>query len=272
MVCDAVQINIFLSVFRHRAPHHVLPTTTAANDARKEIDSLLSFRCTGVQFQDLLHSIEQLLRNDGFVHIGNSDPAGFFNIPNFFDFVIDLLPPALHHRSSVDFIFQNPQHLNRLPLCMSASFEPTVIIQAAQPFVLAGSQHVLAVQLLGNRLCAHSFQFSAVNRADNICCILVYHQTVFVPFVFAVAVDCITADELTFAPFHVQLAAHLDGNIPAVGIVQQILERNYNAVRIAALGVRIVIVIVDGDEANPHHGKNLFQILSHLNVITTKSG
>ena len=133
---------------------------------------------------------------------------------------------------------------------MSASFEPTVIIQAAQPFVLAGSQHVLAVQLLGNRLCAHSFQFSAVDRADNICCILVYHQTVFVPFVFAVAVDCITADELTFAPFHVQLAAHLDGNIPAVGIVQQILERNYNAVRIAALGVRIGIVVVDGDEAN----------------------
>ena len=155
---------------------------------------------------------------------------------------------------------------------MSASFEPTVIIQAAQPFVLAGSQHILAVQLLGNRLCAHSFQFSAVDRADNICCILVYHQTVFVPFVFAVAVDCITANELTFAPFHVQLAAHLDGNIPAVGIVQQILERNYNAVRIAALGVRIVIVVVDGDEANPHHGKNLFQILSHLNVITTKPG
>lgn len=43
--------------------------------------------------------------------------------------------------------------------------------------------------------------------------------------------------------------------IPAVGIVQQILERNYNAVRIAALGVRIVIVIVDGDEANPFRAR-----------------
>ena len=62
--------------------------------------------------------------------------------------------------------------------------------------------------------------------------ILVYHQTVFVPFIFAVAVDCIATDELSFAPFHVQLAAHLDGNIPAVGIVQKILERNYYTVRI----------------------------------------
>ena len=138
MVCDAVQINIFLSIFRHRAPHHVLPTATAANDARKQIYGLLSFRCTSVQFQDFLHGIEQLLRNDCFVHIGNSDPAGFFHIPNFFDFVIDLLPPALHHRSSVNFIFQNPKHLNCLPLRMSASFEPTMVIQTAQPFVLAG--------------------------------------------------------------------------------------------------------------------------------------
>ena len=272
MVCDAVQINIFLSVFRHRAPHHVLPTTTAANDARKEIDSLLSFRCTGVQLQDFLHSIEQLLRNDGFVHIRNSDPAGFFHVPNLFDFVIDLLPPALYHRSSVNFIFQNPKHLNRLPLCMSASFEPTMVIQTAQPFILAGGQHILTVQLFGNRLCAHAFQFSAVDRADNICCILVYHQTVFVPFVFAVTIDCVATDELTLAPFHVQLAAHLNGNIPAVRIVQQILERNHNTVRIAALGVRIVIVVIDGDEANPQHRKNLFQILSHLDVVTAKSG
>ena len=206
------------------------------------------------------------------MHIGNSDPAGFFHIPNLLDFVIDLLPPALHHRPSVDFIFQNPKHLNRLPLRMSASLEPTMVIQTAQPFVLAGGQHILAVQLFGNRLCAHTFQFSAVDRTDNICCILVYHQTVFVPFIFAVAVDCIATDELSFAPFHVQLAAHLDGNIPAVGIVQQILKRNHNAVRIAALGVRIVIVVIDGDEANPHHRENLFQIFSHLDVITTKTG
>ena len=206
------------------------------------------------------------------MHIGNSDPAGFFHIPNFLDFVIDFLPSALHHRPGVDFIFQNPKYLNCLPLRMSASFEATVIVQTAQPFVLAGGQHILAVQLFGNRLCAHTFQFSAVDRTDNICCILVYHQTVFVPFIFAVAVDCIATDELSFAPFHVQLAAHLDGNIPAVGIVQKILERNYYTVRITALGICIVIVVIDSDEANPHHRENLFQILSHLDVVTAKSG
>ena len=103
---------------------------------------------------------------------------------------------------------------------MSASFEATVIVQTAQPFVLAGGQHILAVQLFGNRLCAHTFQFSAVDRTNNICRILVYHQTVFIPFVFAITIDSIAADELSFAPFHVQLTAHLNGNIPAVGIIQ----------------------------------------------------
>ena len=206
------------------------------------------------------------------MHIWNSDPAGFFHIPNLFDFVIDFLPPALHHRPGVDFIFQNPKYLNRLPLRMSASFEATVIVQTAQPFVLAGGQHILAVQLFGNRLCAHSFQFSAVDRTNNIRCIIVYYQPILISFIFAITIDCIAADELSFAPFHVQLAAHLDGNIPAVRIVQQILKWNHNVVRIAALSVRIIIVVIDGDEANPHHREDLFQILSHLNVVTAKSG
>ena len=111
-----------------------------------------------------------------------------------------------------------------------------------------------------------------VDGTNNIRCILVYYQPIFVSFVFAVTIHCIPTDELALAPLHIQLATHLDGNIPAVRIVQQILKRNHNAVRIAALGVRIVIVVVDGDEANPHHGKNLFQILSHLNVVTAKPG
>ena len=42
--------------------------------------------------------------------------------------VIDFLPFTLHHRSGVNFIFQNPKYLNRLPLCMSSSLETTVII------------------------------------------------------------------------------------------------------------------------------------------------
>ena len=66
------------------------------------------------------------------MHIGNSDPAGFFHIPNLFDFVIDFLPPALHHRPGVDFIFQNPKYLNCLPLRMSASFEWLVDPEAAE--------------------------------------------------------------------------------------------------------------------------------------------
>ena len=60
------------------------------------------------------------------------------DLANVLHFVINFLPSALHHRPCVDFIFQNPKHLNRLPLCMNASFEPTMVIQTAQPFILAG--------------------------------------------------------------------------------------------------------------------------------------
>ena len=73
------------------------------------------------------------------------------------------------------------------------------------------------------------------------------------------------------ASLNVQLAPNLNGNVPAVGIVQQILKGHHDAIRITALSICVIIVIIDGDEPNPHHWENLFQILSHLNVVTTKS-
>ena len=164
------------------------------------------------------------------MHIGNFNPAGFFYVTDFLNLVIDFLPFTLHHRSGVNFIFQNPKHLNRLPLCMSSGLEAAVIIQSAQSFVLTGSQNPLAVQLFRNNLCAHAFQFSAVDRTNNFCCVLIHHQPAFVPFIFAVTVHCISADELPFAPLNVQLAPNLNGNVPAVGIVQQILKGNNDAV------------------------------------------
>lgn len=75
------------------------------------------------------------------MHIRNFDPAGFFYVTDFLNLVIDFLPFTLHHRSGVNFIFQNPKYLNRLPLCMSSGLEAAVIIQSAQPFVLTGSQN-----------------------------------------------------------------------------------------------------------------------------------
>ena len=205
------------------------------------------------------------------MHIRNFDPAGFFYVTDFLNLVIDFLPFTLHHRSGVNFIFQNPKYLNRLPLCMSSGLEAAVIIQSAQPFVLTGSQNPLAVQLFRNSLCAHAFQFSAVDRTNNICCVLIHHQPAFVPFIFAVTVHCIPTDELSLAPLHIQLAPNLNRNVPAVGIVQQIFEGNHDAIRFTALSVCVIVVIIDGDEPNPHHWENLFQILSHLNVVTAKS-
>ena len=154
---------------------------------------------------------------------------------------------------------------------MSSCLEAAVIIQSAQPFVLTGSQNPFVVQLFRNSLCAHAFQFSTIDRTNNFCCVLIHHQPAFVPFIFAVTVHCISADELPLAPLNVQLAPNLNGNIPAVGIIQQIFEGNHDAIRITALSVCVIVVIIDGNEPNPHHWENLFQILSHLNVVTAKS-
>ncbi len=54
-------------------------------------------------------------------------------------------------------------------------------------------------------------------------------------------------------------------------VLHQIFERDDQFVRFRVL-VQAVIVVVDGDKAHPEDGKNLFDIISRLQMVAPEPG
>ena len=70
---------------------------------------------------------------------------------------------------------------------------------------------------------------------------------------------------------HSKLALDLDGNIPAVGIVEQIPHRDHDG--IASLPRRLTVIVVRHcNQPDSHDWENPFQIASHFNIVSPESG
>ena len=89
--------------------------------------------------------------------------------------------------------------------------------------------------------------------------------------VFPVAVGCKTSHKIAALPLYRKLTLDFDGNIPTVGIVEQIPHRSHDG--IAGLPRRLaVIVVCHSNQPDPHDWKNAFQITSHFNIVSPESG
>ena len=93
---------------------------------------------------------------------------------------------------------------------------------------------------------------------------------IFVFGVFAIPIPCETANELTFFSFHIQVTANAQRNIPAVSVIDKIVERNQNTALIIVF-LCTVIMIVDGDKAHTHEWKDSFQITTRFNVVSAET-
>ena len=105
------------------------------------------------------------------------------------------------------------------------------------------------VQAGGDILRAHALQLPFEDIPHDVRGVFVCHQTVFVCFVFQIAVHGKCADVLTALALDLKLSADFHGNIPAVGFVYEILERNDKLVR-GVFSAEAVVVVVDGDKAH----------------------
>jgi len=76
---------------------------------------------------------------------------------------------------------------------------------------------------------------------------------------------------LSVLPLDFKLRTNLYRNIPAIGFVYQILERNDKVVG-GFLVSQTVIVVVDGDETDAKEREYLLDIFSGIQVITAKAG
>ena len=96
--------------------------------------------------------------------------------------------------------------------------------------------------------------------------VLVHQQSVFILRGFFVAVGGKAAHILALFPFDLQAGAYLDGDVPAVDVVHQHLERQGDGVGTRS-GGHAVVVVVDGNIADAHRGENLFQIVPGVDIV-----
>ena len=87
----------------------------------------------------------------------------------------------------------------------------------------------------------------------------------------AVAVGSPRPNEIAVFLLRRQRGAGLSGNVLAVNLVDEILQRHKIAVR-APLGGEGIEAVVDGDETHPKEGKDALQIIAGLLVVSAKAG
>ena len=102
-------------------------------------------------------------------------------------------------------------------------------------------------------------------------CQFVHDQLGMIAGVLLVSIGCKTSHKIAAFPLDRKLALDLDGNIPAVGIVEQIPHRDHDG--IAGLPRRLtVIVVCHSNQPDSHDRENTFQITSHFNIVSPESG
>ena len=127
------------------------------------------------------------------------------------------------------------------------------------------------VQTGGNVLRTHALQLPRKDVPHDICGIFIYDQVIFVRFIFQIAVYGKCADVLAALALDLKLGADFHGNIPAVGFIYEILERNDKLVR-GVFPAKAVVVVIDGDEPHAQKGKYLLDVFAGVQIISAKAG
>ena len=200
----------------------------------------------------------------------DTNPVISPNILTLFYFVVNFPTFTLNQGSRIGFIFQNPIDRYHRPFLVQSRSKSASIIESAGSFVLIWRQNSQFIQMVCNVLCAHPVELQLEDFLHDARRVFIYNQMIFVFRVFLIPVSCKAADELSFFPFYIQVASDTHGNVPAIGVVDKIVERNQDTSLIIVF-FRTVIMIVDGDEADSHKWKDSFQITTRFNVVSAEA-
>ena len=125
---------------------------------------------------------------------------------------------------------------------------PTAIVDASGLLVLHRREDTQLIQTVRNALIAHAADFPCKNVLHHSGGLIVNEQVVLILRVLVITVGSERPDELPVAAADIQVAADLDGRVPAVVVVKQIFYRNQQM----GGGVLpdIVVVVNNGDKAD----------------------
>ena len=187
------------------------------------------------------------------------------------DFVIGRRFSALNHCPNIEFVFQDAEHRHSGPFRHFVELEAGFEVQPNGFLILHGRQYALAVELVRDSLGAHTIQLPAENLSNSFGGSFVNDELVFILRVLTVAIGSKGTDKIAISALYSLAAADLDGDILGIGVVHQIFEGQHHIVCGGAFRHAVVIVI-DSNEADPHKGKNFFQVFTGFDIVPSEPG
>ena len=178
---------------------------------------------------------------------------------------------SLYQLSDIDLVVQNAVHCLGRPRRLIALAEMQAQLCTALQLSCSRGRHLFRIQTICDALIIHATDLPAENTLYIFCCQFVYDQLAMICRIFPVAVGCKTSHKIAALSLYRKLTLDFDGNVPAVGIVEQVPHWDHDGIAGLPRGLA-VIVVRHCNQPDSHDRENPFQIASHFNVIPSKAG
>ena len=176
---------------------------------------------------------------------------------------------SLYQRSGIGFILQNTDDSGSGPSAiLSVSIATLRMGHPIIPLIGQWRENAHSVQLLGNMGSTESLQALSENLPHYVGGVFVHLQALMLVTDFQIAVNREGTNKIATAPFYIQSTPGLNGNVPAVRFIHNVLDGNRQVICCVILCIHIV---VDGNKADTIGREYPAHIAASLNVLTPQT-
>ena len=267
----ALIIDVPLSFIAGRPAYQPAAAVPTVEKACKQGHRFGIVRPASFCFQNPPHQFKLLCRNDCFMGVVHDYPVPHRHVHFLFGAIVQSPCLSLHQFSNIDLVVQNAVHCFGGPWRLIALAEMQAQLCTALQLSCSRGRHLFRIQSVCDALIIHATDLPAENILHCFRCQFVHDQLGMIAGVLLVSIGCKTSHKITALALDRKLALDFDGNIPAVGIIEQIPHRDHDG--IAGLPRRLAVIIIRHcNQPDPHDRENTFQITPHFNVISSKAG
>ena len=200
----------------------------------------------------------------------NFNPLGFVLRLHNTHLVVWRTALALGKNADVDFVGEDALDSFVSPLCSVASLEDGIELHPRRVLIFHWGKHTHLIQPCGNATDGEAVLIHGKDHLYILADGLIDDELVFILRRFLVAIGRERSNKLAVLLFDFQAGTDFHGNILAVGIVDEVFERDDKGIRLRIAG-EAVVSIIDRDKADAELRKYLFQIPPAVDVVSRKA-